>query len=354
MYTPAEFAPLSPASIKKLLKGHAVRVKHGSGLKLHLSKVQHKKHLSSKAKGKGYNLTFDPYQIQMHGEGLRGKLKKAGKSLASTLIHEGIPLVSSTLGGIAGSALGGLSANPLAVPAGEFAGSQLGQYGGQRLADYIGSQTGYGLMDVVKALAPHAKKALVHVGKEAGKALLSKGLAYAEQKALEHGVPHHAVHQSKQIAHQVAQGQPIEPHHAVMEVVEGTLKHHPHYYKVQEKMHQMFGHGLKKHHKKHVVHHKMHGGTALIDQPFTVRQAVDTTGKFIKNPAGTIGFGLKKAKKAPKKVKVGGTLLIDQPFTARQAVNTTGQFFKDPAGTIGFGLGGRHGHFGGALLNAGY
>ena len=65
------------------------------------------------------------------------------------------------------------------------------------------------------------------------------------------------------------------------------------------------------------------GGTLLIDQPFTARQAVDTTGRFVKDPAKTLGFG--------------GRLLIDEPFTARQAVDTTGRFVKDPAKTIGFG-----------------
>ena len=65
------------------------------------------------------------------------------------------------------------------------------------------------------------------------------------------------------------------------------------------------------------------GGRLLIDEPFTARQAVDTTGRFVKDPAKTLGFG--------------GRLLIDEPFTARQAVDTTGRFVKDPAKTIGFG-----------------
>ena len=66
----------------------------------------------------------------------------------------------------------------------------------------------------------------------------------------------------------------------------------------------------------------VHGGTLLIDQPFTVRQAANTAGELKKS----LGFG------------VGGTLLIDQPFTARQAVNTIGNFVKDPKGMLGFGL----------------
>jgi len=77
---------------------------------------------------------------------------------------------------------------------------------------------------------------------------------------------------------------------------------------------------------KQAVKHLM-GGTALIDQPFTTRQAVNTIGNFVKDPKGTVGFGAH-----------GGTLLIDQPFTARQAVNTIGNFVNDPKGTVGFGL----------------
>ena len=153
-YTLTDFAPLSKASINKLLKGHTIRVKHGSGLKMHLSKAQIKKHLSAMKKNKGYNLQFDPYQMQMHGEGFfedLGKLikkkvikplKKEGKKLASTLIHKGIPVVTSTLGGLAGEVVGDLTGNPVL---GGIAGSELGNLGGNKLADYIGKKTGYGL-----------------------------------------------------------------------------------------------------------------------------------------------------------------------------------------------------------------
>ena len=160
MYSPAEFAPLSQASLKRLLKGHTVRVKHGSGLKLHLSKMQMKKHMASKKKGQGgYNFTMDPYQSQMHGQGFFEDVgsafkkmgdsfvenvakpigneivnvgkeagreivkegKRRGRKFASQLIHEGIPMASETLGGIAGATLGGLATeNPLGAEAGEF------------------------------------------------------------------------------------------------------------------------------------------------------------------------------------------------------------------------------------------
>jgi len=250
MYSPADFAPLSQASLKRLLKGHTIRVKHGSGLKLHLSKLQMKKHMASKKKGQGgYNLTLDPYQSDMMGKGFLEDVgsafkkmgssfvenvakpvasevvkegKKQGRKIASKLIHEGIPMASEALGGIAGATLGGLATeNPLGAEAGEIAGQKLGSYGGTKLADYIGRKTGYGLMDVIKAMPPHAKKAM---------------------------------------------------------------------------MNEMFGHEMKALKK---------GGTLLIDQPFTARQAVNTTGNFFKDPAKTVGFGMKKGKKGGALIQAG-------------------------------------------------
>jgi hypothetical protein len=111
----------------------------------------------------------------------------------------------------------------------------------------------------------------------------------------------------------------------------------------------------------------MRGGTALIDQPFTVRQGVDSADRFFKDPAGAFGFGAKKRRMR------GGTALIDQPFTVRQGVDSADRFFKDPAGAFGFGVmddarrmvqtvekyggtpfGFGHPRRGGALIQAGY
>lgn len=294
MYSQAEFAPLSQASLKRLLKGDTVRIKHGSGLKLHLSKMQMKKHMSSKKKGQGgYNMTMDPYQSQMHGQGFFDDVgsafkkmgdsfvqnvakpvanevvkegKARGRKVASQLIHEGIPIASEALGGLAGTTLGGFTGNPLGAEAGEVIGQQLGAYGGRKLADYVGKQTGYGMTQ-----------------KDMNKIMNSPQMREA-----------------------------MKP--------------------------KLLGEGKKK-----------KGGTLLIDQPVTTRQIVNTTGNFFKNPSKTLGFG-----SMPSNLpgRYGGTLLIDQPFTTRQAVNTTGSFIKDPKGTLGFGM--KKGKRGTALLQAGY
>ena len=196
-------------------------------------------------------------------EPAKQEVKKQGRKVASTLIHEGIPMAGEVLGGIAGAYLGAEGGDP---ELGEVAGQQLGAYGGRKLADYVGKQTGLGLKQGKAPTTP----------KKQGRA--------------------------------------------------------------------------------------MKGGTALIDQPFTARQAVNTAGSFIKDPAKTLGFGLKPprkhAKRPAKKALIGGTALIDQPFTVRQAVDTSGRFVKDPAGTLGFGLKRSVGRprkmHGTALLQAGY
>ena len=73
MYSKTNIGKLSKAQISKLLKGHRVRVKSGSGHEISLSKEQHKKLTRAHKKGMGSTLQFDPYQIDMNYETLRGK-----------------------------------------------------------------------------------------------------------------------------------------------------------------------------------------------------------------------------------------------------------------------------------------
>ena len=84
MYHPAQIGKLSPAQISKLLNGHSVRVKHGSGHQVHLSKEQHKKLHKAEIKGSGVNLTFDPYQVHNH-QHLREKSTSGGSTYAQRL-----------------------------------------------------------------------------------------------------------------------------------------------------------------------------------------------------------------------------------------------------------------------------
>jgi hypothetical protein len=69
MYEEASIQKLSQPQIKKLLKGQPVRVKHGNGMSVQMSKAQHKKLMSAHKKGKGTILQLDPY-LQQKGQGV--------------------------------------------------------------------------------------------------------------------------------------------------------------------------------------------------------------------------------------------------------------------------------------------
>lgn len=69
-----------------------------------------------------------------------GSAEQFGKEVAKTLIHQGIPVVAGTLGGIAGTALAP-EAGPLGGMAGSVIGSKLGKMG----ADALGNKVGYGM-----------------------------------------------------------------------------------------------------------------------------------------------------------------------------------------------------------------
>ena len=66
MYHETGIKHLSPVQISKLLNGHRVVIKHGTGHKIHLSEEQHK-HIMRKSKlGKGHTIQLDPYQLDNH------------------------------------------------------------------------------------------------------------------------------------------------------------------------------------------------------------------------------------------------------------------------------------------------
>jgi hypothetical protein len=84
MYHKISISKLSRPQILKLLKGHRVRVKHGSGHVFHASEEQHKKIMRAHHSGKGCVVQMDPYQQEMHKEGgsFGSFLRKAGHALA--------------------------------------------------------------------------------------------------------------------------------------------------------------------------------------------------------------------------------------------------------------------------------
>jgi hypothetical protein len=137
MYSNAEIDSLSVGQLRKLLKGGAVRVRCGSGMKVGLSAPQNKKLMSAHKKGKMMTLTMDPYQMEMHGQGLLGDIGNFfSRKVPSMLIHQGLPEAGAVMGGVAGSEFG---------PFGSIVGSKLGRLGGERLAQETGRRTGYGV-----------------------------------------------------------------------------------------------------------------------------------------------------------------------------------------------------------------
>jgi len=129
---------------------------------------------SGRKRGKGFfedlGRAFDPQQngvADVFNEDL-------GKQIASNLIHQGIPIAGSTIGGLAGTAVTG-------GPIGGFAGAYGGQEAGRAIADEIGRKTGYGMKRRGKGLMSDA----FSMAKSQGKKMAKSALAKAKVKAKE-------------------------------------------------------------------------------------------------------------------------------------------------------------------------
>jgi len=72
------------------------------------------------------------------------ELKPVGKQVASTLIRQGIPAVSSALGSAAASTAATAVGQPELAPIAGIVGARAGRYGGQKLARLVSRKTGYG------------------------------------------------------------------------------------------------------------------------------------------------------------------------------------------------------------------
>jgi hypothetical protein len=151
----------------------------------------------------GFGFLDDVGRAFRPGRSVQRLGERAGRTVASTLIHQGIPLAASTIGGIAGSNLG---------PIGGIVGSEAGNYAGTQLGDYVGSKTGYGFRlkrkttkkgkgvfsSALKFAAPHLKNAALYAAKEVGKALLNKAIEKASSYADEKGVQPEIIQEARQ------------------------------------------------------------------------------------------------------------------------------------------------------------
>jgi len=87
-YSKAGIQALSPSQIRRLKKGHNVRVKLGTAHYIHLSPEQIKKLHAADKKGKAITVVFDPIQILNHGSGVFGNISgKCGKGVVSDVLN---------------------------------------------------------------------------------------------------------------------------------------------------------------------------------------------------------------------------------------------------------------------------
>jgi hypothetical protein len=216
MYHACAIHPLSDHQKTRLMKGMGVTIKPGGSSSIPLDMHQMKKYERAKLLGKGMVVNAHPHQIGMLGgniesmfrdtasylrpladasmdrairevgRGTNNKVKRGKGSfdfldpskngtqqfferdLPSNLIHQGLPVMGSTLGGIGGTFLSG--------PIGGFAGGYAGQEAGRALGDEIGRQTGYGLMNDAFSMAKSH-------GKKMAKTALSKAHTKAKEMA---------------------------------------------------------------------------------------------------------------------------------------------------------------------------
>jgi len=102
MYHSTGVQKLSETQKSKLRNGHPVRIKAGSGNKLHLTDPQIRKLQSAHKRGAAYTLTMHPEQAEKHGEGFFGDIASKAKAFArkhKDLINPIINRVKSTVHG---------------------------------------------------------------------------------------------------------------------------------------------------------------------------------------------------------------------------------------------------------------
>ena len=246
MYHEAGIQALSKKQISRLLNGHPVRIKHGSHHKIHLSADHHKKLHRAHAKGSALTVTLDPFAIQ-HNQHLRDAVGMARKLTGTG--PKGLKKFVKTT-----NALGHVI-------------KSVGDYIAPVAKPLISGAVNLGMMRV--GMAP-------------------VGDIYAKP--------------------------PPQPR-----------SYDPSYSSYAPRQHQVYDemYTTSPVYAEPLVTQGTHMGSAPLPDSYSV-------------PYGSKSYASGMKKRKPR--KRGGTLLIDQPFTARQAVNTIGSLAKDPVGTVGFGM----------------
>ena len=303
MYHTVDIQTLSPKQISRILNGHAVRVKLGSGPKMHVSTEHAKKLHRASLKGGAATVTLDPYAIE-HNQHLRthvGRIAHKARTGGTALIDQPFTArqavdttgrffkdPAKTIGfGFEGplprprgrprlhgkgpikkfkawtGAIGDFLkpvAKPILEAATEAAVSQIGKYGQGPRKGLPPKYRGDGFFEDLGKVAKSAGKKVV-----------------------------------KQIANEVVQY--AGPAAGTAFAAAATAAGQPEFAPAAALLGNELGTRAGQYANKRIQGMGKRGGTALIDQPFTARQAVDTTGRFFKDPAKTIGFGAKKPKR---------------------------------------------------------
>ena len=281
MYHPMSIAPLSKKQVSKLLNAHPVRVKSGSGAKIHVSAEQAKKLQRAGLKGCAITLTLDPYAIE-HNQHLRdavGMLRKAGILKGGTAL---IDQEFTTREAV--NTIGNFVKNPAKTLG--FGATKVQRRAkrcckGKGIPEILIAQAmGYGFEGPLpspdrRPPLPYQKRmkgdgfwedvgtVAKKAGKTAVKALANEVVQYAGPAAA-----------SAFAAAATATGNPeFAPAAALIGNELGTRAG-----RYANKRIQGMG----------------RGGRILIDEPITTRQIVNTTGDFFKNPSKTLGFGAKR------------------------------------------------------------
>jgi hypothetical protein len=263
MYSPASVKPLSKAQLHKLLKGKPVRVMSGSGMKLHLSKPQHKKLTAAGKKGCGMNLQFDPYQMSMHakGGGFLDDLEAFSIKALPALTDAGKKLLN-----FAPQAAEAIGAPQLVAPINYL----IDKY----TVDHSNDEA------KVKARAARRPKPAVEP------APFVVDLPAVPRRSRLPPLPPVPRRSLPPLPAVPRGGNILEDFgDASAKFIQGAMRDTPDFLKGSDKDPLAFLYGGKA---------KRKGGRLLIDEPITTRQVVNQTSDFIKDPLGTLGFGLKR------------------------------------------------------------
>ena len=304
MYHTVDIQTLSPKQISRILNGHPVRVKMGSGAKMHVSTEHAKKLHRSHMKGGAATVTLDPYAIQ-HNQHLRTHVGRiAHKARGGTALidqpftaREAVNTTgnffknpSKTLG----FGFEGPLPSPDRVP--QIPTQFRGRGPIKKFKAWTGA-IGDFLKPVAKPILEAATQAGVRQINQYGQGSMQGDGFWEDLGSVAKKVGKTA---AKRISNEVVQY--AGPAAGAAFAAAATASGNPEFAPAAALLGQQLGSEAGQYANRRIqgMGRRKRGGTALIDQPFTAREAVNTTGKFFTNPGATLGFGAKKDR--PKRV----------------------------------------------------